>query len=204
MKPGLPMLGCLILTALTLNGCARIQKNLGAPLPHQAFGEVESGAHYSRVLQLLGPPSRISAVPSGWVFLYESRQLTERQWGLTLPGDIGKLFKFIYAKSDASVDVMVFSFDQQGLLLGKTTERLKSNTGGGMALNFIFKVKALADTSAYTTAQQGILDWGMALAQPLPVTLNAAQSLDSGTSGVEVIGMESTVGQKTLEMRRGK
>lgn len=204
MKYILPMLGCLILTAITLNGCARIQKNLGAPLPHEAFAEVESGAHYSRVLQLLGPPARISAVPGGSVFLYENRQLTERQWGLTLPGDIGNLFKFIYAKSDASVDVMIFSFDQRGVLLGKSTERLKSNTGGGMALNFIFKVKALADTSAYTTAQQGILDWGMALAQPLPVVLNSPQSLDSGANGVEVIGMESTVGQKTLEMGRDK
>ena len=204
MRGFLPVLGCFLAMLFCLNGCARIQKNFGAPLPRQAYEELQPGVHYSRVLRSFGPPAKISAVPGGSVFLYERRQLIERQYGLNFPGDIGKYFKLIYAKSNAVVDIMVFSFDQQGMLLGRSAERFRSNTGGGMAMNFIFNVKSLADTSQYARSQQGIMNWGMALTQPLPVTLNAAQNLDAGSSGVEVLGMDSPVGQRTLEMGRNE
>jgi hypothetical protein len=113
------------------------------------------------ILEWLGPPSKISAIPSGSVFLYEHVEIRERQWGLILPGDISRFFKFVHATSVANTDVAVFVFDEEG-----------------------------------------ILDWGMAMIQPLPVGLNVAQSLDSGSRGLDVIRVDGMMGQRALELNQ--
>jgi hypothetical protein len=74
-------------------GCARIQTNLGTPLQRHEFPPDAGPIHYSDILDIYGPPSKISALPSGWLFLYEHVQITERQWGLIFPGNIGRFFK---------------------------------------------------------------------------------------------------------------
>ena len=43
--------------------------------------------------------------------------------------------------------------------------------------------------------------WGMTLLRPLPETLNARQSLDTGANGLELTNTPVYAGQHTLEMR---
>lgn len=187
-----------------LAGCASIHKELGAPLPSIPADTLQGPVHYSAVLELLGPPSKISAIPSGSVFLYEHVDIRERQWGLILPGDISKFFKIVWATSNAVTDVAVFTFDKQGMMSGRTFESFESDPGGGFAFTLIFKVKSLSETEEYTHSQQGMLDWGMAMIQPLPVGLNAAQSLDSGARGLDVVRVDGMVGQRALELNQSK
>lgn len=154
------------------------------------------------ILEWLGPPSKISAIPSGSVFLYEHVEIRERQWGLILPGDISRFFKFVHATSVANTDVAVFVFDEEGMMTGQATENFRSDPGGGFSFTLIFKIKSLSDTDEYTRSQEGILDWGMAMIQPLPVGLNVAQSLDSGSRGLDVIRVDGMMGQRALELNQ--
>jgi hypothetical protein len=186
-----------------LPACARIQKDLGTPITHAEAWTVGAETHYSDVLAIYGPPSKISATPTGSAFLYEHVEIDERQWGLILPGKIGKYFKAVYARSEVKADVAVFAFDRRGRLVGQAGERIAGDPGGGFALSIIFKIKSLTDTDPYTRSQEGILSWGAAALQPVPVVLNAAQSPDSGSAGLEVIRVDGVMGQRTLEMRRG-
>jgi len=191
-----------VLLAATLAGCANIRTDLGAPLAQAAASAWTAPVHYSKVLEAYGPPSKISAIPSGSVFLYEHVEIRERQWGLILPGDISRFFKFVYATSAANTDVAVFVFDDEGMMTGQATENFRSDPGGGFSFTLIFKIKSLSDTDEYTRSQEGIFDWGMAMVQPLPVGLNAAQSLDSGIWGLEVIRVDGMMGQRALELNQ--
>jgi hypothetical protein len=188
--------------AATLAGCANIRKDLGAPLAQVAASAWTAPVHYSTVLEAYGPPSKISAIPAGSVFLYEHVDIRERQWGLILPGDLSRFFKFVYATSAANTDVAVFVFDEEGMMMGQATRDFRSDPGGGFSFTLIFKIKSLSDTDEYTRSQEGILDWGMAMIQPLPVGLNAAQSLDSGSRGLDVIRVDGMMGQRALELNQ--
>lgn len=158
------------------------------------------GTHYSTVLDAWGPPSKISAIPSGSLFLYQHARTYERQYGLILPGQISRFFKFVYATSQANIDVAALAFDRHGLLMARATHEFVGDPGGGFAFTLIFKFKSLSDTNRFIRTQMGLLEWGMALTHSLPVALNAAQSLDSGANGMDVIPIDGLMGQQTLEL----
>lgn len=181
-------------------GCAHIRKDLGAPLPDVPSASWDGPVHYSEVLSAYGPPSKISALPAGSVFLYEHVRIDERQWGLILPGDISKFFKIVYATSVARTDVATFVFNENGMLQGRAVESFSSDPGGGFAFTLIFKVKSLSDSDECTRSQEGILDWGMAMTRPLATGLNAAQSLDSGSRGLDIVRIDGMMGQRALEL----
>ena len=190
--------------SLVLPGCAHIRTDLGAPLPAAAAIAPAESSDYSSVLKAYGPPAKISALPSGFVFLYTHVRIDERQWGLILPGPIAKYFKIVYATSLARTEVAVFIFDRQGRLSGGDFHTFENDPGGGFGLTLIFKIKSLTETDEYTRSQEGILDWGMAMAQRLPVTLNATQSLDAGDRGLDVLRVDGMAGQRALELNQAK
>jgi len=200
--PALRVLALSVLLATTLAGCASIRKDLGAPLAGIANDDRAAPVHYSAVLEAYGPPSKISAIPSGSVFLYEHVEIHERQWGLILPGEISKFFKIVYATSVANTDVAVFVFDEEGMMTGRADKRFESDPGGGFAFTLIFKIKSLSETDQHTRSLDGILDWGMGMIQPLAAGLNAAQSLDSGSRGLDVIRVDGMMGQRALELNQ--
>ena len=184
---------------LACAGCARLQKELGTPLEHQDFAADTHSVHYSEVLDAYGPPSKISALPGGSLFLYEHVALTEQQWGFIFPGPVAKYFKVIFGKSKAVSDIAVFTFGRDGYMTGKATDTFVNNPGGGIGLTIIFKVKGLTDLTPYTLSQQGIMEWGLALTQLPGIGLNRGQSLDSGSRGMELMVVEDAIGQRTLE-----
>lgn len=191
-----------LILSLALSGCAHIHTDLGAPLPPGIHVAPDRSAHYSAILDAYGPPAKISALPSGFVFLYEHVRIDERQWGLILPGPIAKYFKIVYATSLATTDTAVFVFDRGGRLRGSDFQTFENDPGGGFGFTLIFKIKSLTETDEYTRSQEGILDWGMAMIRPLPVTLNAAQSLDAGDKGIDVLRVDGIAGQRALELNQ--
>lgn len=187
-----------------MQGCAHIRRDLGTPLPSFDSAAHEGSADFSAILDAYGPPAKISALPTGFVFLYEHVRIDERQWGLILPGPIAKYFKIVYATSLATTDTAVFVFDLEGRLSGSNLQTFQNAPGSGFAFTLIFKVKSLTETDIYTRSQEGTLDWGMAMTRPLPVALNRAQSLEAGDRGLDILRVEGMAGQRALELNRQK
>ncbi len=183
-------------------GCARIQKELGAPFENREYAAASAPVHFSEVLDAYGPPSKISALPGGSLFLYEHVSLTEIQWGVALMGTFGKYFKAVFGGSKAVSEIAVFTFDEAGFMTGKAADTFVSNPGGGSGLTLIFKVKELTDLDPFILTQQGIMEWGLALTELSGIGLNRAQSLDSGSGGLEVMVVKDVIGQRTLETRQ--
>ena len=190
----------LIAVALLGSGCAFLTRELGEPLPLDEIGDIKAQSNYSQVLEKFGPPTNMSALPDGMTFQYEYIELKERQYGLILPGKIGNWIKAVFAKADASYEVMVFNFDRQGTLRSYGTDAWKSNAGSGFSVTLIFSVGSLTDTEKYQQAAANTLEWGAALTEPLMQTLNTQQSLNTGVSGVELTATTTSVGQHTLEL----
>ncbi len=191
----------LAAAALCATGCASIEKRFGNPLPFDEFESVETGSHYSLLLETFGPPTRMTALPAGMAFLYEYVRIRERQYGLTLPGELGKLIKAVYASADARIASMVFVFDDEGALLGSDSEVIRTDAGGGFSVSLIFSLGSLTDTADYEESASQLVDWGAGLTRPPLTTLNRSQSLETGESGFELSGTSPATGQHTLELR---
>ena len=193
---------CLWLFLLApLGGCALLEHDIGAPLDLDAFSSVETGSHYGEVLDQFGPPTKMSALSDGMVFLYERIRLTERQYGLILPGEIGKWIKAVHASADADVDVMLLVFDEQGKLRAADAQNWASDAGAGMSATLIFTAGSFTDTERYETSATRSLDWGRSLTLPPLRALNAAQNLETGANGVQLTTNSAGVGQHTLELK---
>ena len=191
----------LIVVVAGLSGCAHLDHQLGAPLPVEALGNISEGTHYSAVLDRFGPPTKMSALPDGMAFLYEYVDLVERQYGLILPGEIGKLVKAVYASADAHVETMLFVFDEQGDVRGASAQTWNVDAGAGMSITLILTAGSLTDTEQYDSSAVRSLDWGKALTMPILVTLNSRQDLESGENGLQLTTNSDGIGQHTLELK---
>ena len=196
-------LACLSLVAATAAqaGCAHLDHDIGQPLPVQALVSIPQGSHYSKVLEQFGPPTKLSALPDGMAFLYEHVSLVEKQYGLILPGEIGKWIKAVYASADADVEVMLLVFNEQGDLLGADAQTWSADAGAGVSFTLIFSAGSFTDTRQYETSPTRSLDWGRGLTMPLLVALNSRQSLESGANGLELTTNSEGIGQHTLELK---
>ncbi|HEY2588890.1 MAG TPA: hypothetical protein VGI81_24315 [Tepidisphaeraceae bacterium] len=132
--------------------------------------------------------------------LYEHDLVTEYQIGFSIPYGALKYFKFVYARATLNHQCWTMSFDSHGILRGWGEERRDGPFGSGFAAQILFASEGLVDTSAVSrpATQHG---WGMDCLNPLPQTLNQAQSLTSGASGVEQKLTPVGVGQHASEMR---
>lgn len=201
MRRACCVMALLATAVVCATGCASIDRRFGNPLPFEAFESVETASHYSVLLEKFGPPTRMTALPSGMAFLYEYVRIRERQYGLVLPGEVGNLIKAVYASADATTESMIFVFDDEGALLGSDSEITKSDAGGGFSVSLIFTLGSLTDTADYEESARQSVDWGAGLTQPPLTMLNRAQSLETGESGFELSGTSPAAGQHTLEMR---
>lgn len=183
-----------------LAGCARLEHDVGASLDLAVLEHVGPGAHYAEILRELGPPTKMSALPNGMVFIYEHAKITERQYGLVLPGEIGKWIKAVYASADADIETLVFVFDEQGRLNSADAEVWNTDAGAGMSLTLLFSTGSFTDTERYESSPARSLDWGKALTMSLPVGLNSRQNLENGQNGIQLTTSPSAVGQHALEL----
>lgn len=189
----------LLVVATALPGCAHLEHDLGEPLALDTFNDFAKGSHYSKVLGLLGPPTKMTALPDGMAFLYEHVKLTERQYGLILPGEIGKWIKAVYASADADVETILFVFDEEGNLRGADAQTWSADAGAGMSMTLIFSAGSFTDTEQYEKSTARSLEWGKSLTLPPLVVLNDGQNLETGANGVQLTTNSKGIGQHTLE-----
>jgi hypothetical protein len=184
-----------------LSGCAALDSEYGQPLPLDVAEDFGSGTHYSQVLDRLGPPARMSRLGGGMVLKYEYINLSERQYGLILPGNIGKWFKVVYATGDVYIESMKFVFGGEGTLDSAMAGSQQLDGGGGFSATLIFSVGSLTSIEQYRADAANAEMWGMGLTNDPLRILNSRQTLDTGENGLDSIGSSQTVGQETLELR---
>jgi len=199
-SPFIPLLG-FTATAWLVAGCAVMEHELGKPLLLDEIDGIEARSHYAEVLDKFGPPTKMSALPDGMVFQYEHITLKERQYGLILPGEIGKWIKAVYASADADIEVMLFVFDADGNLRGADAETWNADAGAGFSVTLIFSAGSLTDTDHYEQSAARSLEWGAALIQGQWTMLNAQHDLETGANGVQLTATVPSVGQHTLAVK---
>lgn len=191
---------CFVALCVWLAGCARLEHSIGATLDEAVLERVGVGANYAEILEELGPPTKMSALPDGMVFVYENARITERQYGLILPGEVGKWIKAVYASANADIETIVFVFDAQGRLSGADEQIWNTDAGAGMSLTLIFSTGSFTDTEQYESSPMRSLDWGKALTMPPLVSLNDRQNLETGLNGIQLTTSPEAVGQHALEL----
>lgn len=191
---------CVFLV-LVLSGCARLTHDIGEHLDRDSMNSIPSGSHYSDVLHAFGPPTKMSALPAGMVFQYEYVELNERQYGLILPGEIGKWIKAVYSTATANAEVMLLVFDDDGNLLGSDEQAWSGDAGAGMSVTLLFSAGSFTDTQQYEDSASKPLEWGRGLILPPLNALNSRQNLETGANGVQLTTNSEGVGQQTLELR---
>lgn len=193
--------GVIVACGLLLGGCAHLEHQLDAPLPLDELQALSAGTHYGAVLDAFGPPTKMTALQDGMAFLYEHIDLSERQYGLILPGEVGKWIKAVYASADADVEAVMLIFDQQGRLRALDTEHWVADAGAGMSVTLIFSAGSFTDTEQYEQSASTGLDWGSGLLQRPLVLLNSRQSLETGANGVQLTTNSDAAGQHALELK---
>jgi hypothetical protein len=203
----IPVLPPLLLAGLILlAGCSSFKREWGRSLPVPPGELVQGQTRVESVVQKLGPPTQLSALPDGCAFLYEHSKTGEFQFGLSLdPGPMVNApealnwFKFVLARNHLDQEVVLLTFDQEGVLRGIGTNKWSESLGGGTAIQFLFAVMSLSDVPALRRPADAHR-WGRTMLQRPPVTLNVAQSLRTGVHGLQQRLGPAYAGQSTLEM----
>jgi hypothetical protein len=195
----LSLIALLVLTTLTGVGCTLLGKRIGAPIAVEPAEMQEGVTSVTQAVALLGPPTHMSALPSGMVMVYEYVQAKERQLGINLDTIGLQWFKFSFGRAEANHQDLLLLFDDDGLLQAREFQDWTEKLGSGFGFQLFFIAMPIVDTR-HLNAKPAQLSWGRADLEPLPVTLNAGQSLSSGDHGIELRGTPDSVGQRTLEM----
>lgn len=190
----------LMVSLIALSGCASITNRIDRSLNALVAELTKEKTHYYKILDELGPPSQISSLSNGFAFQYEALYIDEQQFGFAVDIKFFRWFKLAYGGAKVNREVNTFVFDENGYLKAYGHADLHEDVGKGVSYQFIVKVAQVVDTT-YLEKPPAQHDWGFALLQPLPVTLNRAQSLDFGEHGMEQRGTPTAVGQRALELQ---
>ena len=200
MKRLLNRLVVLALSGFVLSGCTSINKYVGAELDLESVECVDRETHCHEVLDQLGPPVLMTALPGGFAFLYESLYVRERQLGIGGRQGFWQLFKLSLANTDLYRNGLLLHFGADGVLISHGRLMIERDLGSGGSIQPVFSMQQIIDTSDYEDDYMHAADWGASMLSALPQTLNTKQNLASGASGIEQGGTTTKVGQHTLEM----
>ena len=197
-----PVAALLLFAALSVgSGCTVLNRQAGEPIP-PGLPELQAGtATTAEVLRVLGPPSRMSPVPGGVAMLYEYIDATEKQFGINLEFIGLDWFKATIGRGTAEQQALLLVFDDQGVLRARDYQAWTEKVGSGFGFQLFFVAMPTVDMKHLWEAPEQFA-WGRGALEPLAVTLNAEQSVTSGTHGIEMRGTPSSVGQRTLESQR--
>lgn len=183
------------------SGCTVLNRQAGEPIPPEMPGLQAGTATTADVLRMLGPPSRMSPVPGGVAMLYEYIDATERQFGINLEFIGLDWFKAAIGRGTAEQQALLLVFDEGGVLRARDYQAWTEKVGSGFGFQLFFVAMPTVDMKHLWEAPEQFA-WGRGALEPLAVTLNAEQSVTSGTHGIEMRGTPSSVGQRTLESQR--
>jgi hypothetical protein len=192
----------LLLAVVLLAGCSTIYRQVGGdPIPAGTSAWTEGETRVEGVLSVLGPPSRLTATPGGYAFLYERLSISETQLGLGGRDGWWQLIKLSWADADLARDVLVLHFDREGVLRARSRRRSVEDLGEVGAIQPILALDQVVDTTTWEDDFTESLSWGRGLLVPLPKGLNRRQNMDTGAAGFEQSGTSTKAGQHSLEMR---
>jgi hypothetical protein len=194
----------LIITASAamISGCTLSRKKVcpGLAFPREPYRR--GITHRDEVLDELGPPLKITVLPGGYAFMYEALDTQELQLGFSLPVPVISWFKFVFAQADYDHKIMIYQFSSRHILIASSDEDTHFDLGNSMAVQPVFSVQLLFDTSEVENEVVDFVQWPAFCLLPLPQTLNRQTSLNGGVAGFEQRGTAPTVGQRALEMHR--
>ena len=191
----------ILFLGLLLPGCSSLRTTVDPGISLEQCVFEEGIAHFHEVLDELGPPARLSAIPGGFVFIYEALVVDEKQFGLSGRTGLWQLLKVSFAGTDLKRASYLLRFDTDGHLVAAGVLQAKEDLGAGGALQSLFSVQQIVDTSSYEDDAFDSGNWGAGLLDPFPGVLNSAQNLNTGAAGLEQSGTTTKIGQHTLEMR---
>jgi hypothetical protein len=130
------VLGC------SLSGCYQIMRSANEPLAATASGLEERASHYGDILRELGPPSKLTAQPRGFAFLYEYLETRERQLGYSLGFSVEGLAadlevplgRLSVARGRGEMQTLMVEFDDEGQILGIGFTRREQDLGWGFGV----------------------------------------------------------------------
>lgn len=190
------LFGCLFLM-----GCSTLRRDVDPGIALEQCGFEPNVAHYHDVLDELGPPARLTAMPGGFAFIYEALTVSELQVGISGNSGFWQLLKMSFANTNLKRASYLLKFNSDGVLVAFGTLQSKEDLGAGGALQSLFSVQQIVDTSTYEDDHIDAANWGASLLDPFLCVLNYPQNLNTGATGLEQSGTSSKVGQHTLEMR---
>ena len=189
--------GLLLATLCFVSGCTSWAYDIGEPL--SAAQQPAADAPLREVLEQLGPPQRISALPGGYAMAWEHWVVKELTLGLSL-GPLGAdLLAIDWGSAQVSGEFLMLTFNSQHRMVDSSFTRWDENAGGGTALQPSLGIVDVVDVSDLV----GVMPqhrWGATSLQRLPRSLNSGSSPDSGESGLEQRGTPLGAGQRTLEL----
>jgi hypothetical protein len=196
------VVAALVVAGLALASCTILSRRAGEPIPVAQVPLHEGDTTAGQLVAALGPPSRMSALPGGFAILYEYIHAEERQLGINLDFIGIDWFKMATGRGVAERQALLLVFDDGGTLRGRDFRAWTEPVGKGRALQFLFVAMPTVDTRhLWETSEQHL--WGRSALEPLPVTLNAGQSVVTGSHGLEMRGTPRSAGQRTLEGEDG-
>ena len=171
-----------------MSSCTRIHISNDKEIDAARTHLIQHNTTYADVLVALGPPAKVTALPSGFAFLYESTQILQR--GIALSA---YFIRVSVTEGDRVLDSYVVVFDERGLVVGH--EKLTKSVP--LSVTFAVTIPT-GGPPRELIAPAPQHHWGMSLLNPLPQTLNAASDIDAGMHGLEQRGTPMAVGQRTL------
>jgi hypothetical protein len=179
----------LTFVLMLTSSCTRIHISNDKEIDAARTRTIQHNTPYAAVLAALGPPAKVTALPSGFAFLYESTQVLQRGIALSV-----YFIRASVTKGDRVLDAYVVVFDERGLVVGH--EQITKSVPLSLAFAVTIPTGGPPQELAASAPQHR---WGMSMLNPPPKTLNAANDIDAGMYGLEQRGTPSAVGQRTLE-----
>src|SRR5215813_3284791 len=173
---------------ILISSCTRIHISNDQAIDAERTHLIQHNTSYTDVLVALGPPAKVTALPSGFAFLYESTQVLQRGIALSV-----YFIRASVTKGDRVLDAYVVVFDEHGLVVGH--EQITKSVP--FSLTFAVTIPT-GGPPRELIASAPQHHWGMGMLNPLPQTLNAANDIDAGMHGLEQRGTPRAVGQRTL------
>src|SRR5262245_61835236 len=98
---------------LFISSCTRIHISNDQAIDEARTHLIQHNTSYADLLVALGPPAKVTALPSGFAFLYESTQVVQRGIALSV-----YFIRVSVTKGDRVLDSYVVVFDERGLVIG--------------------------------------------------------------------------------------
>lgn len=191
------MLGGVAL-ALLLSACTQWRYELGTRLSPEALPDAGRSLSLARVLDILGPPHRISAAGAGYVLAWEYWKIREDSIGLSL-GVLGTdLLSMDWGDAHMHGEFLLVTFNRDHQVTSSTFARWSNDAGGGQAIQPMLGLVSLVDVGDMVDHMPHH-QWGGALLQPLPQAINTPSRPDTGQSGIQRRGTPTGTGQQSLE-----